>query len=61
MLKDCLPNVPDNLETILKFRCYINKNSSFARYFSRHIRVTKCKTIHIVALENDVKNCYGTT
>jgi hypothetical protein len=38
---------------ILKIRCYTSKNSSFARYFSRHIRVTKCKTIHIVALEND--------
>jgi hypothetical protein len=39
---------------ILKFDAILVKKP-FARYFSRHIRVTKCKTIHIVALENDVK------
>jgi hypothetical protein len=50
-------NVPDNLNTILKFDAILVK--TFARIFQQHIRVTKCKTIHIVALENDVKNYYG--
>jgi hypothetical protein len=48
----------DNLETIKNEAILIKQ--LFARYFSRRIRVTKCKTIHIVALENDKRTTMGT-
>jgi hypothetical protein len=55
MLKDCLPNVPDNLNTILKIDAILVKNTPLLDISAGILELQNVKTIHIVALENDVK------
>jgi hypothetical protein len=57
MLKDCLPNVPDNLNTILKIHILV-KTAPLLDISAGILELQNVKTIHIVALENDVKELY---
>jgi len=56
MLKDCLPNVPDLLETYFKFsENILVKTAPILDISAGLIELSNVKTIHIVALENEVK------
>ena len=56
MLKDCLPNVPDLLETYLQFSNNILIKTAPILDITAGLSELKfVKTIHIIALENEVK------
>lgn len=56
MLKDCLPNVPDLLETYFKFsENILVKTAPILDISAGLIELSNVKTIHIIALENEVK------
>lgn len=56
MLKDCLPNVPELLETYFKYsENILIKTAPILDISSGLIELSNVKTIHIVALENEVK------
>jgi 16S rRNA G966 N2-methylase RsmD len=56
MLKDCLPNVPDNLDNYLKkSEAILIKTAPLLDISAGVLELQNIKTIHIVALENDVK------
>lgn len=55
-LKDCLPNIPEHLESLFKNTNNILIKTSPLLDISIGVKELKCvKTIHIVALNNDVK------
>lgn len=55
-LKDCLPNIPEYLETLFKNTNNILLKTSPLLDISTGIKELKCvKTIHIIAVNNDVK------
>jgi hypothetical protein len=56
MLKDCLPNVPDNLDNYFKnSEAILIKTAPLLDISAGVLELQNVKTIHIVALENDVK------
>ena len=56
MLKDCLPNVPELLETYFKYsENILIKTAPILDISAGLIELSNIKTIHIVALENEVK------
>ena len=56
MLKDCLPSVPDNLEYYFKNSdAILVKTAPLLDISAGILELQNVKTIHIVALENDVK------
>ena len=56
MLKDCLPNVPDLLESYFKYsENILIKTAPILDISAGLIELSNVKTIHIVALENEVK------
>jgi predicted transposase YbfD/YdcC len=56
MLKDCLPNVPDNLDYYFKnAEAVLIKTAPLLDISAGVLELQNVKTIHIVALENDVK------
>ncbi|WP_016989106.1 THUMP-like domain-containing protein [Flavobacterium sp. ACAM 123] len=56
MLKDCLPNVPDNLDNYFKNSdAILIKTAPLLDISAGVLELRNIKTIHIVALENDVK------
>lgn len=56
MLKDCLPNVPELLETYFKYsENLLIKTAPILDISAGLMELQNVKTIHIVALENEVK------
>ena len=56
MLKDCLPNVPELLETYFNYsENILIKTAPILDISAGLIELSNVKTIHIVALENEVK------
>lgn len=56
MLKDCLPNVPELLESYFKYsENILIKTAPILDISAGLIELSNVKTIHIVALENEVK------
>nr|WP_315146850.1 class I SAM-dependent methyltransferase [uncultured Flavobacterium sp.] len=56
MLKDCLPNVPDNLGLLFNFsNSILIKTAPLLDITAGLSELTNVKTVHIVALENEVK------
>lgn len=56
MLKDCLPNVPELLENYFKYsENILIKTAPILDISAGLIELSNVKTIHIVALENEVK------
>ena len=56
MLKDCLPNVPELLEKYFKYsQNILIKTAPILDISAGLIELSNVKTIHIVALENEVK------
>lgn len=56
LLKDCLPNIPDNLEHILKHtQLLILKTSPMLDITQGLNELSKVVAIHIIAVNNDVK------
>lgn len=56
LLKDCVPNVPDNLDDLFKkSRTILIKNSPILDIKSTLNELTFVKEIHIVAIDNEVK------
>lgn len=56
MLKDCLPNVPELLETYFEYsENILIKTAPILDISAGLIELSNVKTIHIVALENEVK------
>lgn len=56
MLEDCLPNIPEHLETLFKFSNHILIKASPMLDLTKAINELEfVKEIHVVAVENDVK------
>ncbi len=56
MLKDCLPNVPEHLDILFKYADRILiKTAPLLDISAALSELTNVKSIHIIALENDVK------
>ncbi|MEZ7505286.1 class I SAM-dependent methyltransferase [Flavobacterium sp. Arc2] len=56
MLKDCLPNVPENLDTYFEnSEAILIKTAPLLDISAGILELQNVKVIHIVALENDVK------
>ena len=56
MLKDCLPNVPNNLDNYFKnTEAILIKTAPLLDISAGVLELKNVKTVHIVALENDVK------
>ena len=56
MLKDCLPNVPENLEFYFKnSNAILIKTAPLLDISAGLLELRNVKTIHIIALENEVK------
>jgi len=56
MLEDCLPNIPENLETLFKFSNHILIKASPMLDLTKAINELEfVKEIHVVAVDNDVK------
>lgn len=56
LLKDCLPNVPENLDFLFQFSKYILIKTAPLLDISAGLSELKnVKTIHIIAVENEVK------
>lgn len=56
MLKDCLPNVPENLDLFFKYSDNILiKTAPLLDISAGLLELQNVKTVHIVALENEVK------
>ena len=56
MLKDCLPNVPEHLDILFKYANRILiKTAPLLDISAALSELTNVKSIHIIALENDVK------
>ena len=56
MLQDCLPNVPENLDLLFKYSdCILIKTAPLLDISAGLSELKNVKTIHVVALENEVK------
>ena len=56
LLQDCLPNVPENLETYFKFsKNIIIKTAPILDISAGLLELCNVKSIHIVAVDNEVK------
>ena len=56
LLEDCLPNIPDNLDTLLKYsKNILIKTSPMLDITSAINEMKFVKEVHVVAVENEVK------